>query len=86
MVEDLIVPVGLPVVILVCASVILCVLSMVWLTFFGVTRYKAPQHYTLDQPWDHDPILFSATGVPNMALPAHATESDTEGGAAHGKW
>ncbi|MFT3899729.1 MAG: hypothetical protein QM728_05725 [Gordonia sp. (in: high G+C Gram-positive bacteria)] len=86
MVEDLIVPVGLPVVILVCASVILCVLSMAYLTFAGTTKYKAAKHYTLDQQWDHDPILFSATEVPNVAAPSHAEASNTEGGAAHGKW
>lgn len=86
MVEDLIVPIGLPAVIAVCTAVILCVLSMMYLTFFGKTKYQAPARYTLDQPWDHAPILFSATEVPNMALPAHAHESDTEGGAAHGKW
>ncbi|WP_409563469.1 MULTISPECIES: hypothetical protein [unclassified Gordonia (in: high G+C Gram-positive bacteria)] len=86
MIEDLIVPVGIPVVIAVCTAVLLCVLSMVWLTFFGKTHYQAPERYTLDQPWDHAPILFSSTDVPNMALPAHAEASDTEGGAAHGKW
>jgi len=85
-VEDLIVPIGLPVVIATCVAVALCVLAMTFLTFFGKTKYYAPTLYTLDQPWDRDPILFSATGVPNMALPAHAEESDTEGGAAHGKW
>nr|WP_212763211.1 hypothetical protein [Gordonia araii] len=67
-------------------SVLLCVLAMVYLTFFGVTKYKDTEYYTLDQPWEHEPILFSATEVPNMALPAHAEESDTAGGAAHGKW
>ncbi len=86
MLEDLIVPIGLPVVIATITAVALCVLSMVFLTFFGKTKYQAPQRYTLDQPWDHAPILFSATEVPNMALPAHAHDSDAEGGAAHGKW
>ncbi len=86
MVEDLIVPIGLPVLIAVCTAVILCVLSMMYLTFVGKTKYAAPKRYTLDQKWSHAPILFSATEVPNMALPAHAQDSDSEGGAAHGKW
>ncbi|MFT4199285.1 hypothetical protein [Gordonia sp. (in: high G+C Gram-positive bacteria)] len=86
MVEDLIVPIGLPVVILVCASVILCVLALAYQTFYGSTKYKPAQRYSLDEQWDHAPILFSATELPNLALPAHAEKSDTEGGAANGKW
>ncbi len=84
MIEDLIVPVGIPVVIAVCTAVLLCVLSMIWLTFFGKTHYQAPERYSLDQPWDHAPILFSSTVVPNMSLTANAEAADSEGGSAHG--
>jgi len=82
-VENLIVPVGVTVTALCLLMVFGCVVSMLF--SWGVKRPKV-QEYTLDQPWNRPPALFSATEVQPMALASHAEPADTEGGAASGKW
>jgi hypothetical protein len=83
-VEDLIVAIGLPVVILTVISVVLVVGAMT-LTF-GV-RYPKVQPYTIDQKWEHEPLLFSATDVTPVAPGYHGHgHDDLIGGSASGKW
>lgn len=81
--DDLIVPIGLPITILVIVAVALCVVSM---AFSRGSEYPAVQEYKLGEPWTHAPYLFSATGIQPMALASHAEETDVDGGSASGKW
>ncbi|MEE3850753.1 hypothetical protein VZC37_10435 [Gordonia sp. LSe1-13] len=81
--EDLIVPIGVPVTILTVLSVVACVVAM---AFTRGVKYPKVQNYTLDQEWQHKPLLFSATDIEPMALAHHAEASDTDGGSASGKW
>ncbi len=81
--DDLIVPIGVPITILVVASVVLCVISM---AFSSGVKYPKVQRYTLDQEWTHGPLLFSATEIAPMARSSHADASDVDGGSANGKW
>jgi len=82
-VEDLIVPVGITVTALCLLMVAGCVVSML---FSWGTKRPEVQEYTLDQPWNRPPALFSATEIQPMALARHAEQADTVGGAASGKW
>lgn len=82
-VEALVVPVGLPILILCLIAVAACVVSMLF--SWGVKRPKIAE-YTLDQKWTRGPQLFSATEIEPMALPRHFEPADTEGGYASGKW
>ncbi|MCH5644133.1 hypothetical protein [Gordonia sp. ABSL49_1] len=81
--DSLIVPIGVPVTIITVFFVVLCVVSMAF--SFGV-KYPKVQEYTLDEPWDRAPLLFSATDIEPMALPRHAEPGDVDGGSASGKW
>ncbi|GAB18133.1 hypothetical protein GOEFS_046_00890 [Gordonia effusa NBRC 100432] len=81
--EDLIVPIGLPITILVLVAVALCVASMI---FSGGVKYPAVQQYKLGEQWTQAPLLFSATEIAPMALATHGEETDVDGGAANGKW
>ena len=81
--EDLIVPIGVPITILVVLSVIACVVSMV---MSGGLKYPKVPTYTLDQKWTHKPLLFSATDIAPMTAERHAESDDVNGGTASGKW
>ncbi|NMN99639.1 hypothetical protein HH308_00205 [Gordonia sp. TBRC 11910] len=81
--DDLIVPIGLPITIAVLVSVALCVISM---AFSRGVKYPAVQQYTLGETWTHSPLLFSATAIAPMALASHAEATDVDGGSASGKW
>ncbi|MFT4086252.1 MAG: hypothetical protein QM658_03710 [Gordonia sp. (in: high G+C Gram-positive bacteria)] len=81
--EDLIVPVGMAVVVLCLLMVAACVVSM---AFSWGTKRPEESKYTLDQPWDRAPALFSATEIEPMALARHLEPGDTDGGSASGKW
>ncbi|WOC10952.1 aa3-type cytochrome oxidase subunit CtaJ [Gordonia sp. MP11Mi] len=81
--DQLLVPVGMTVVVLCLLSVLICVVSMAF--SWGVKRPR-PKEYTLDQRWDRNPQLFSATEIDPMTLARHAAPGDTEGGSASGKW
>jgi len=81
--EDLIVPIGVPITILVLLAVAACVVSM---TFSGGLKYPKVQIYTLDQKWTHKPLLFSATDIAPMSAERHAESDDVDGGTASGKW
>ncbi|MDL9938547.1 hypothetical protein QSJ18_17515 [Gordonia sp. ABSL1-1] len=81
--EDLIVPIGVPVTIVTIVFVVACVVAMAF--SFGV-KYPKVEEYTLDQRWDRSPLLFSATDIEPMALARHAEASDVDGGSASGKW
>ncbi|MFZ2238558.1 MAG: hypothetical protein WAV90_03325 [Gordonia amarae] len=81
--EDLIVPIGVPITILVVLSVIACVVSMV---MSGGLKYPKVPTYTLDQQWTHKPLLFSATDIAPMSAERHAESDDVDGGTASGKW
>lgn len=81
--DSLIVAIGVPITILVVLSVIGCVVAMAF--SFGL-KYPKGERYTLDQQWDHEPLLFSATDISPMALPAHAEPTDVDGGSASAKW
>jgi heme/copper-type cytochrome/quinol oxidase subunit 2 len=83
-VEDLIVAIGLPVVILTVISVVLVVGAM---TLGSVVKYQKVQPYTIDQKWEHEPLLFSATDVTPVAPGYHGHgHDDLIGGSASGKW
>ncbi|MFT4042165.1 MAG: hypothetical protein QM673_03280 [Gordonia sp. (in: high G+C Gram-positive bacteria)] len=81
--DNLIVYIGLPVTILVVLSAAACVVSM---AFSSGVKYPKLKEYTLDQPWDREPLLFSATDISPVALPRHAEPSDVDGGSASAKW
>lgn len=81
--NDLIVPIGLPITILVVLAAGLCVISM---AFSGGVKYPKVEQYSLDQQWTRGPLLLSATEISPMALPSHGTASDANGGSASGKW
>lgn len=81
--DNLIVAIGMPVTIICCLFVAACVVSMV---FSSGLKYPKVSHYTLDQQWDHAPLLFSATEIEPMALPRDAETTDVDGGSASGKW
>lgn len=81
--NDLIVPIGVPVTILTVAFVLLCVISM---AFSWGLKYPKVAQYTLDQQWDHAPLLFSATDIEPMSLARHGAATDVDGGSASGKW
>lgn len=82
-VDSLIVPIGVPVTIVTVLFVVLCVVSMV---FASGVKYPEVKHYTLDEQWEHGPLLFSATEIEPMALPRHVEPSDLDGSSASGKW
>jgi hypothetical protein len=83
-VEDLIVAIGLPVVILTVVSVVLVVGGM---TLASGVKYPKVQPYTIDQKWEHEPLLFSATDVTPVAPGYHGHgHDDLIGGSASGKW
>ncbi|KSU60689.1 hypothetical protein GR168_09610 [Gordonia sp. JH63] len=82
-VDSLIVPIGVPVTILTVLAVLLCVVAMV---FSSGVKYPKVEEYTLDQQWEHAPLLFSATDIEPMALPRHAEPGDVDGSSASGKW
>lgn len=77
------VPIGIIVVVLCVIMVIGCVVSMI---FSGGLKYPKVANYTLDQQWDHAPLLFSATDIDPMTLSHHVETTDTEGAVASGKW
>ena len=81
--EDLIVPIGVPITIVCVLLVAACVVSM---AFSGGLKYPKVQIYTLDQKWTHNPLLFSATDIAPMTLERHAEPEDVDGGTASGKW
>lgn len=81
--EDLIVPIGVPVTIIVILSVVGCVVAMAY--SFGL-KYPKVKDYTLDEKWEHGPLLFSAVDMEPVALPRHAEPGDVDGGSASGKW
>ncbi|MGV9712291.1 aa3-type cytochrome oxidase subunit CtaJ [Gordonia sp. NPDC003424] len=81
--DNLIVAIGVPVTILVVVSVLACVISM---AFSHGLKYPKVQNYTLDQQWEHAPLLFSATDIEPMTLAHHAEATDVDGGSASGKW
>ena len=83
-VDSLIVPIGVPVTALTVLFVVLCVVSMAY--SFGV-KYPKVQPYTIDQKWEHEPLLFSATDVTPVAPGYHGHgHDDLIGGSASGKW
>jgi hypothetical protein len=83
-VEDLIVAVGLPVVILTVIMVALVIGAMILTA--GV-KYPKVQPYSIDQKWEHEPLLFSATEVAPVAPGYHGHgHDDLIGGSASGKW
>lgn len=82
-VDQLLVPVGMTVVVLCLLAVAACVVSMAF--SHGMKRPKIAE-YTLDQPWENGPTLFSATDIEPMALSRHFEPGDVEGGSASGKW
>lgn len=75
--------IGVIVTVLTVVIVVLCVAGMA--VSSGV-KYPKVQEYSLDQPWTHKPLLFSATDIEPMALPQHAESTDVDGGSASGKW
>lgn len=81
--ESLIVPIGVPITIITVVFVVLCVISM---AFSHGVKYPKLHNYTLDQQWDHQPLLFSATDIEPMALAHHVEATDVEGASASGKW
>ncbi|MBT0568295.1 hypothetical protein [Williamsia sp. CHRR-6] len=82
--EDWIVWIGFPIVVLCGISVLACIVSMAYA--FGVKHAKS-ENYTLDQEWKRPPLLLSATEVSPVAPPAHhAGHDDLIGGSASGKW
>ncbi|AZG43965.1 aa3-type cytochrome oxidase subunit CtaJ [Gordonia insulae] len=81
--DNLIVVIGVPVTIICVLFVIACVVAMV---FSNGVKYPKVPNYTLDQQWDHAPLLFSATEIEPMALAHHAEATDVDGGSASGKW
>ncbi|MFT4126962.1 MAG: hypothetical protein QM662_12135 [Gordonia sp. (in: high G+C Gram-positive bacteria)] len=81
--DSLMVGIGIVVTVICIVFVILCVASMAY--SFGLKYPKVPE-YTLDRPWTHKPLLFSATEIEPMALPHHADPTDVDGGSASGKW
>lgn len=81
--DSLIVGIGLPVTILVVLAAAGCVVSMAF--GFGL-KYPKGKRYTLGEEWDHRPLLFTATEMDPVALPAHAEPDDVEGGCASAKW
>jgi hypothetical protein len=81
--DNLIVVIGVPVTILCVLSVVVCVVAMV---FSGGVKYPKVANYTLDQQWDHQPLLFSATDIQPMTLAHHSESTDVDGGSASGKW
>ncbi|WP_279103423.1 hypothetical protein [Gordonia paraffinivorans] len=82
-IDSLIVPIGVPVTIVTVLFVVLCIVSMV---FSGGVKYPEVKEYTLDQRWERDPLLFSATDIEPMALPRHVEPGDLDGSMASGKW
>ncbi|MGV9826610.1 MULTISPECIES: aa3-type cytochrome oxidase subunit CtaJ [unclassified Gordonia (in: high G+C Gram-positive bacteria)] len=81
--DNLIVYIGVPVTILVVIAALACVVSM---AFSSGLKYPKLQEYSLDQPWDRAPLLFSATDIEPMALAGHAEPTDVDGGSASAKW
>jgi len=81
--DNLIVYLGVPITILVVIAAGACVVSM---AFSSGLKYPKVPDYTLDQEWDHAPLLFSATDIEPMTLPRHAEAGDVDGGLASGKW
>ncbi|MGC4964070.1 hypothetical protein ACPXCG_18715 [Gordonia sp. DT218] len=81
--DNLIVAIGMPVTIICAVLVVACVIAM---AFTFNTKYPKVSLYTLDQQWEHAPLLFSATGIEPMALAHHAESTDVDGGSASGKW
>ncbi len=77
-------PIGVPVTIVTVLFVVLCVVAMVFSG--GGVKYPKVKEYTLDQQWEHAPLLFSATDIEPMALPRHAEPGDVDGSSASGKW
>ncbi|GAB88454.1 aa3-type cytochrome oxidase subunit CtaJ [Gordonia rhizosphera] len=81
--DNLIVIIGVPVTILCVLAAAACVVSM---AFGHGLKHPKVQEYTLDQQWDHEPLLFSATDIEPMTLARHAESTDADGGSASGKW
>lgn len=81
--DNLIVAIGMPVTILVVLSCVACVVAM---AFAWGLKYPKGRRYTLDQEWDGEPLLFSATEIAPMTLAKHAEPTDVDGGSASAKW
>lgn len=82
-VEQYIVPIGVVVTVLVLIMFGLSVLSLV---FSRGLKYPKVEEYTLDQKWEIDPLLFSATEIEPMTLGRDFQPSDVDGSSASGKW
>lgn len=81
--NEYIVPIGMVVTVVVIIFFLLSVLSMV--TARGL-KYPKVKQYTLDQKWENDPLLFSATEIEPMTLSREFQPSDVNGSTASGKW
>ncbi|ORM37046.1 hypothetical protein [Williamsia sp. 1135] len=82
--EDLIVAIGMPVIIITIISVVMVIGALVITS--GV-KYPKVQYYKIDQKWEHGPLLLSATEANPVAPGYHGHgHDDLIGGSASGKW
>lgn len=82
--EGLIVAIGMPVIIITIISVVMVILAL--LITSGV-KYPKVKYYTVDQKWEHGPLLLSATEATPVAPGFHGHgHDDLIGGSASGKW
>lgn len=81
--ENLVVPIGVPITAVCVLFFLACVVSMV---FARGLKYPKVERYTVDQEWTHKPLLFSAVDIAPMSLARHAEPTDVDGGSASGKW
>ncbi|HEY9310766.1 hypothetical protein [Williamsia sp.] len=82
--EDLIVAVGMPTLILTIIAVVMVVGALL---FTSGVKYPKVKFYTIDQKWEHSPLLLSATEAKPVAPTYHGHGTDDLiGGSASGKW
>lgn len=81
--DSLIVPIGMPILIITLIFIAACVVSMV---FTSGSKYPKQKMYTLDQKWTYGPLLLNATEDGPVAAPSHGHGEIEIGGSAHGKW